>query len=129
MTTAVSRNAKDPFTATGAGERHAAQVCRELTDPGLQRTDQLVALHEQHHRQGRDERLRGLVAGVLGLDGSELLPAEARCGVRLLADVRTVAQELSLHELLEHIVAASTARAAGRFDDDIALIGVRIRPD
>ena len=50
-------------------------------------------------------------------------------GERALFDLCRGAQELSLHELLEHIVAASTARAAGRFDDDIALIGVRIRPD
>jgi len=38
--------------------------------------------------------LRGLIASVLGL---EMLPAKARCGIRLLAPVRTVAQELSLH--------------------------------
>jgi CRISPR-associated protein Cas5h len=44
--------------------------------------------------------LRGLIAGVLGLDvrhPDQQLPAGARCGVRLLAPVRTVAQELSLH--------------------------------
>src|SRR5438270_13704111 len=41
--------------------------------------------------------LRGLIGAVLGLDGSELLPAEARTGLRLCAPVRTVAQELSLH--------------------------------
>jgi CRISPR-associated protein Cas5h len=38
--------------------------------------------------------LRGLIAAVMGL---EALPAEARCGLRLLAPVRTVAQQLSLH--------------------------------
>lgn len=38
--------------------------------------------------------LRGLIASVLG---REMLPPEARCGLRLLAPVRTVAQELSLH--------------------------------
>jgi len=41
--------------------------------------------------------LRGLIAAVLGLDGSELLPAEGRTGVTLRGPVRTVAQELSLH--------------------------------
>ncbi|MFO0826156.1 MAG: CRISPR-associated protein Cas5 [Gemmataceae bacterium] len=41
--------------------------------------------------------LRGLIAGVLGLDGPELLPVAARCGVQLLSPVQTVAQELSLH--------------------------------
>ena len=41
--------------------------------------------------------LRGLIGAVLGLDGSELLPAEARTGLRLCGPVRTVAQELSLH--------------------------------
>jgi CRISPR-associated protein Cas5h len=41
--------------------------------------------------------LRGLIGAVLGLDGSELLPTEARTGVRLCGPVRTVAQELSLH--------------------------------
>lgn len=44
--------------------------------------------------------LRGLVAGVLGLDvwqPDQQLPADARCGIRLLAPARTVAQELSLH--------------------------------
>jgi CRISPR-associated protein Cas5h len=38
--------------------------------------------------------LRGLVGSVLGLDE---LPPEVRAGLRLLAPVRTVAQELSLH--------------------------------
>jgi CRISPR-associated protein Cas5h len=38
--------------------------------------------------------LRGLVGAVLGLDE---LPAEVRTGIRLLAPVRSVAQELSLH--------------------------------
>src|SRR5947209_2382907 len=33
MTTAVSRNAKDPFTATGAGERHAAYAALAATGP------------------------------------------------------------------------------------------------
>jgi CRISPR-associated protein Cas5h len=44
--------------------------------------------------------LRGLVAGILGLDvwqSDQQLPAEVRCGIRLLAPVQTVAQELSLH--------------------------------
>jgi CRISPR-associated protein Cas5h len=41
--------------------------------------------------------LRGLIGSVLGLDGSELLPAEGRTAVRLCGPVRTVAQELSLH--------------------------------
>jgi CRISPR-associated protein Cas5h len=41
--------------------------------------------------------LRGLIGAVLGLDGSELLPAEARTGLRICGPVRTVAQELSLH--------------------------------
>jgi CRISPR-associated protein Cas5h len=44
--------------------------------------------------------LRGLVGAVLGLsptDDSDGLPAEAVCGLRLLAPVRTVAQQLSLH--------------------------------
>lgn len=41
--------------------------------------------------------LRGLIGAVLGLDGSELLPAPARTGLRLCSLVRTVAQELSLH--------------------------------
>src|SRR5438874_2008423 len=41
--------------------------------------------------------LRGLIAAVLGLSGSELLPAEGRTGVTLRGPVRTVAQELSLH--------------------------------
>ena len=38
--------------------------------------------------------LRGLVGAILGLED---LPAEARCGLRLLTAVATVAQELSLH--------------------------------
>ena len=38
--------------------------------------------------------LHGLVASVLGL---EALPEEPLCGIRLLAPVRSVAQELSLH--------------------------------
>lgn len=37
---------------------------------------------------------RGLIASVLGL---EALPEGGRCGIRLLAPVRTVAQELSMH--------------------------------
>jgi CRISPR-associated protein Cas5h len=41
--------------------------------------------------------LRGLIGAVLGLDGSELLPAEGRTAVKLCGPVRTVAQELSLH--------------------------------
>ena len=41
--------------------------------------------------------LRGLIGAVLGLEGSELLPAEARTGVSLVGPVRTVAQEMSLH--------------------------------
>src|SRR5438067_12762079 len=41
--------------------------------------------------------LRGLIGAVLGLDGSELLPAEGRTGIRLCGPVRTVAQALSLH--------------------------------
>jgi CRISPR-associated protein Cas5h len=41
--------------------------------------------------------LRGLIGAVLGLDSAELLPAEARTGVRLCSPVRTVAQEMSLH--------------------------------
>ncbi|MDZ7270941.1 MAG: CRISPR-associated protein Cas5, partial [candidate division KSB1 bacterium] len=38
--------------------------------------------------------LRGLIASMLGLD---MLPEQARCGLRLLGPVRTVAQELSMH--------------------------------
>lgn len=38
--------------------------------------------------------LRGLVASILGL---EILPLEARCGLRLLSPVKTVAQEMSMH--------------------------------
>lgn len=38
--------------------------------------------------------LRGLVASILGL---EMLPSDARCGIRLLSPVRTVAQEMSMH--------------------------------
>jgi CRISPR-associated protein Cas5h len=38
--------------------------------------------------------LRGLAASILGL---EELPTSARCGLRLLQPVRTVAQQLSLH--------------------------------
>ncbi|MBC7186470.1 MAG: CRISPR-associated protein Cas5 [Calditrichaeota bacterium] len=38
--------------------------------------------------------LQGLIASVLGVDR---LPEEARCGLRLLSPVRTVAQELSMH--------------------------------
>lgn len=38
--------------------------------------------------------LRGLVASILGL---ESVPPEVRCGVRLLASVRTVAQEMTMH--------------------------------
>jgi len=44
--------------------------------------------------------LRGLVASVLGIEyrpDADVLPAEARCGLRLLGPVTTVAQELSLH--------------------------------
>jgi CRISPR-associated protein Cas5h len=41
--------------------------------------------------------LRGLIAAVLGLEGSELVPAESRTGLTLHGPVRTVAQELSLH--------------------------------
>lgn len=44
--------------------------------------------------------LRGLIAGILGLsptDEADGLPAEARCGLRLLSTPRTIAQQLSLH--------------------------------
>jgi CRISPR-associated protein Cas5h len=44
--------------------------------------------------------LRGLIGAVLGEEyrtEGDVLPAEARCGLRLLSPVRTVAQELSLH--------------------------------
>src|SRR3954470_8930586 len=44
--------------------------------------------------------LRGLIGAVLGeeyRDEGDVLPSEARCGLRLLAPVRTVAQELTLH--------------------------------
>ncbi|MCD6138206.1 MAG: CRISPR-associated protein Cas5 [Deltaproteobacteria bacterium] len=38
--------------------------------------------------------LRGLIASILGV---EILPREARCGLRLLSPVKTVAQEMSMH--------------------------------
>lgn len=38
--------------------------------------------------------LRGLIGSILG---RESLPPEVRCGIRLLASVRTVAQELTMH--------------------------------
>jgi CRISPR-associated protein Cas5h len=44
--------------------------------------------------------LRGLIGALLGLEYREdmdILPAEARCGLRLLAPVQTVVQQLSLH--------------------------------
>src|SRR5262249_20478043 len=44
--------------------------------------------------------LRGLIGAILGEEyraEGDVLPAAARCGLRLLAPVRTVAQELSLH--------------------------------
>ncbi|MGE3808610.1 MAG: CRISPR-associated protein Cas5 [Gemmataceae bacterium] len=44
--------------------------------------------------------LRGLIGAILGVEYREegdVLPAEARCGLCLLAPVKTVAQELSLH--------------------------------
>ena len=50
-------------------------------------------------------------------------------GERALFDMCRGAQELSLHELLEHIEVTATGRAAGRLHDDIALIGMRIRPN
>jgi CRISPR-associated protein Cas5h len=44
--------------------------------------------------------LRGLIAAILGLESQaerDPLPAEARCGLRLLGPVRSVTQQLSLH--------------------------------
>lgn len=44
--------------------------------------------------------LRGLIGAVLGLEyraDADVLPAEARCGLRLLTPVKTVAQEMSMH--------------------------------
>ncbi len=38
--------------------------------------------------------LRGLAASILGLPA---VPSEVRCGIRLLAPVRTVVQELTMH--------------------------------
>ena len=46
-------------------------------------------IHSYHARP-----CAGLVGAILGLED---LPAEARCGLRLLTAVATVAQELSLH--------------------------------
>src|SRR3954466_15183032 len=44
--------------------------------------------------------LRGLIGAILGEEyraEGDVLPAEARCGLRLLSPVRTIAQEVSLH--------------------------------
>jgi CRISPR-associated protein Cas5h len=44
--------------------------------------------------------LRGLIAAILGLESQpdrDPLPAEARCGLRLLRPIRTITQQLSLH--------------------------------
>jgi CRISPR-associated protein Cas5h len=44
--------------------------------------------------------LRGLIGSVLGLEyrsDGDILPAESRCGLRLLSPITTVAQELTLH--------------------------------